>query len=736
MTLIAAAGLLFLFLLLLPIGLALFWYARNKNSKNSVLPIRQDRTRDPRYFAHAFQKLFLEAWEQSDGKTLTLHKYPETFLHSDDFTNKTFPLDCDQLVVAQEKNLCTPPNVSFQKEVYARNSAFIGPGSTIRAIHAEKNLDLGDETQVVRWADAEGTVNAGAGCDLGMSLTSGQGIRVGRNCIFRRMYAPVIEVGIPEDHPLSSHIFLETISTGENHIHKRRIKQSHMEQDGILHKSVLSAGKLWVDENLIILGSLRAQSGVKIGRNSVICGNIFCDGDVYLQRNCRILGNIFSQGDVYCEAGTEIGVAGQIRSVIARQHITLEDGCRVYGYLSCEDYGICDPRSRRSRNKEEADHYTPLTAAHNALSRRFTGIAVALIFVAAVITVTLMATALSNRLNTLAEPDEPVSEEILYENQGLEPGIQLAAQPSLITDSQVEFPDRVLLRCGWDQGQEYKLTRNLNELLEAITEKDSSVSLYCMSAPLRIGFEEAFPGTQEFKDIAAQEKQKLQNLEAGLTQDLTPVCTFLPLMDTLSQHQEEYLFFRGAPTWTARGSYYASQVFLEAADLPTFPIDSFYETARTKSSCVLTHATGDPPADRRYVYLYEDYNPLLENLTLDTREPMYSSIRSSYSAFMGGSYGVGVMEGLGENNRVLMVIGFKNAQVLTPWMVSSFQKIIYVNTDIFNVETESLAELFDRYQITHCLIVHDADTLETEYLSHKYHQLAKQLSGPSDEKEN
>ena len=58
MTWILLTLVLFVFLLLLPFGVAAFWYRRGKHS---VLTVRQERKRDPRYFAHSFEALLRQA---------------------------------------------------------------------------------------------------------------------------------------------------------------------------------------------------------------------------------------------------------------------------------------------------------------------------------------------------------------------------------------------------------------------------------------------------------------------------------------------------------------------------------------------------------------------------------------------------------------------------------------------------------------------------------------------------
>ena len=115
---------------------------------------------------------------------------------------------------------------------------------------------------------------------------------------------------------------------------------------------------------------------------------------------------------------------------------------------------------------------------------------------------------------------------------------------------------------------------------------------------------------------------------------------------------------------------------------------------------------------------------MVKDFGSNEKAPMFSSIRNSYSAFMGGHYKVGVMDGMAENGRVLMIMGNKNAQPLAPWMVTRFQQIIYMNMDVYSVLKGDFWEIFQQFAVTDCLIVHDADTIPDERFTDKYQRIA------------
>lgn len=333
---------LFLFLLLFPIMLGLYWYHHNKEN---VLPIRQDRRRDPRYFAKSFDELFQKAWNAREDGYLKMSR-AEQYLLADDLDPSSYPEECGMLVVAQEKEL-RPPAVHFCREICAAQDAWLMDETHLRAVRAHGNLLLGRGVQLDRWADADGTVAVYDNCHLGISVTAGQAICIGRNCTFRRIFAPVIHLGAyPDslDRPAierEKRIYrIESAHVGQ--WKRRHVGRNDVDESRIVPASLVTSGNVTIDEDLIIQGNVRTRGGVQLAERAVICGDLFADQDVYLSRNSTVLGSVFTQGDVYCETGVVIGQEGRISSVIARGRITVERDCFVYGYLSNEGGGwIC-----------------------------------------------------------------------------------------------------------------------------------------------------------------------------------------------------------------------------------------------------------------------------------------------------------------------------------------------------------------------------------------------------------
>lgn len=709
---IVFAILLFAFLLLLPIGVSLFWYRRNGDK--SVLCVRQNRTRDPRYFSNAYTKLFREAWEKRDQGAMVLHKDQEPYLLIDGLNDP--PKVCDRLVVAESTDFSSRSGSRFEKEIYCLKSARITDHNQLRAIHADGDLELGSGLTLMRWADADGAVTTGNNCDFGISLTSATSIELGANCKFHRIYAPEIHVGKPG--PVNPPLY--TLASDLKNIHKRHVSPSRTDGNGMTRGNYIARGRIRVDENLVVNGSIRSHRGVIIGAGALICGNIFADGDIYISENATVLGNVFSQGDIYCEKNVTIGSSGEIRSVIARQTILLEERCTVYGYLSSEDGGMCWPDETKLENTRKSGSVDKiLKEARIPLpgKRRVRGLVAAL---AGLICLALVCIG-ANLLLTYARDaiaDAPiVMEADMYRNQGLAPGVNLAIEPDSIGEDKIVFKDRELILSSWTDSDARERLQVYNDLFRKNHQLYPEVGCYLICAPLRVAFEEPFTPDPRVLRIVDSEKQVLADLEQLAAEDIRNASA-VPVIEVLADHQEEFLFYRGINTWTQRGSYYASQEFLEAAGLPTFPMSEFSEMAKHKAP-----APGNDITDRHYVYLYDDYNPLVMNIRTQATSPMYTAVRNGYGAFMPVGFGTSELPGLAENGRVLMLLGGHNARLLAPWMVNSFETILSVDTDFYLPGSDRFWSLYELYGVTDLLVVNDPESIADVYMNQKLNDL-------------
>lgn len=362
MTIIIVLAVVFVLMLMGPIIFAAIYY---KKRQSTVLHINQDRVRDPRYFGRFFAQMVQNRLPEVKNGVIRLSR-EEKFIDADAAKKGDYSEEISQLVIARKKDFIAPKTVkTFQKEFYCEENAMIlNEGTRLRAGYSRKNMILGNNTHVVRWADAEETLAVYDKCDLGISASAGELLSVGYDCTFQRLYAPEIRIGqYPDDsfdpaEGKDPRIFRLPVQVNKER-NMRYISKEMINEDGIVDFSVLSWRNLTITENVIIQGDVRSQKGVRLCDNAVVCGNIFAERDVLLGKNTAVLGNVFTQGRIILEERATVGQRGRICSVIARDSITFHGKNFVFGYVSGERGGKVMPCAEAEDSPEREYQLLP-----------------------------------------------------------------------------------------------------------------------------------------------------------------------------------------------------------------------------------------------------------------------------------------------------------------------------------------------------------------------------------------
>ncbi len=319
MALIIGITVVFLALLFLPFAVSILSL---RKSKDVSLYVKSDNIRDPRYFSNSFRSL-VEKGIDPQTRTITMSK-SEPFVYARELQNTV----CDCIVVAQSH--FQPVGVScFTKEIYAASSAQIPPDTRLRAIACLDRLEIGQNCEIVRWADSDGQMTIAAGCALGMSISSGERLLIAKGCTFRRLYSPEIIIGSslvrPKHTPADTAVFSERLINPESISAHETVKST-----------IVAEYSLSIGESAVIMGSIKSNHHVYVHRNARINGNLVADGIIILEEGARVLGSVFSQDSVFVGPGVEIGVKRKIKSLIARKSIVLCETAMVFGYVGCE----------------------------------------------------------------------------------------------------------------------------------------------------------------------------------------------------------------------------------------------------------------------------------------------------------------------------------------------------------------------------------------------------------------
>ncbi|MEG0932978.1 MAG: DHHW family protein [Lachnospiraceae bacterium] len=337
-------------LMIAPIVVA---FISSRLEKSKPLYIRQENSKNPRYFSISFCKMFEEAWKKYDGNGVLKLSKEEHVIEADK-TDLLPDTVCEEIVCSWGKDFTPPAGIQFNKEIYARQNATLIAAKNIRAIACRKNLYIGANTHLTRWADAFGDVTVEENCNLGISVTSKNNIHIGKNSSFRRLYAKEIVFDKADENKKSTQLEreLKEIEKSLNRsqdVYKqvergiRQVNENNTDENKRFNASIITKHKLLILNGYSVQGDVRSHKSVRLDIGAVVCGNIFAEGDVFLENGTRVYGDIFSQGNIYMEDNVSVGQYGKTKSVIARGSIRIGHGCQIFGFVSAEKGGLCCP---------------------------------------------------------------------------------------------------------------------------------------------------------------------------------------------------------------------------------------------------------------------------------------------------------------------------------------------------------------------------------------------------------
>lgn len=319
--------------------------------KSEPLFIPQENSKNPRYFAMSFCKMMEQGWKQYDGYGNLVLSKREKVLEAD--KEEIWPNTiCNEMVCAWEKDFVPLKDITFKKEIYARQNASFISIPSIRAVACQQNLYIGANTHIVRWADAVGNITVEENCNLGVSVTAENVIRIGKKCSFFRLYAKEIVFDAANEKLEGSKSQQQQNETKKSlnrnqDVYKkierniRYVNEKNTDENQHFNASIVTKHKLTILSGCVVQGDVRSHKSIRLDRGTVVCGNLFAEGNVFLEKGACVYGNIFTQNNIFIGDKVCIGQYGKIKSVIAREHIRIGHDCAIYGLIRAEKGGSC-----------------------------------------------------------------------------------------------------------------------------------------------------------------------------------------------------------------------------------------------------------------------------------------------------------------------------------------------------------------------------------------------------------
>jgi len=253
------------------------------------------------------------------------------------------------------------------------------------------------------------------------------------------------------------------------------------------------------------------------------------------------------------------------------------------------------------------------------------------------------------------------------------------------------------------------------ETLNAFQEKlPEGVKVYSLVAPTSI----EFYNVDKYKDITAPQDRTIATINGYFNAGITPVDAYTPI----SEHRDEYLYFRTDHHWTATGAYYAYTGLMKALGEEPVPL-SRYETEEVEGylgslyQSTLNRALQSNPDT---IVIYKPFTPHEYHIYYDG--PIKMNIidknrlkdQNKYRVFMSGDRPWSVIKTDVANGKKIVIIKDSYGNAMIPFLLPHFSEIYTVDPRQYK---NNVLELIEEQGIEHVLFLNYVNaTGQTSFL--------------------
>jgi len=225
----------------------------------------------------------------------------------------------------------------FASECLARSTLISVPNTTFRTLLGVQDVVLAQETTMLRWVHVKGHLEVASNSRLLGRATSEQSITVGPQVVFDRLSAPVIRVG-NEEVEMSPVLPIHAYERFVPDDGRLLAPQYYRIDDDFtlpasrgLSGSVVATGKVEIDEDSRVTGSLKAHDTLIVRAGAIVDGSVTARGPIRIEDGARVLGSVISEEAIILE-GAVIGAPGHPATVTA-PIVRVRVGAIVHGAI-------------------------------------------------------------------------------------------------------------------------------------------------------------------------------------------------------------------------------------------------------------------------------------------------------------------------------------------------------------------------------------------------------------------
>jgi predicted acyltransferase (DUF342 family) len=242
------------------------------------------------------------------------------------------PEDKVETLVLFAKQSSMPDGLVFNKDIYAANALHGGRRNCFRAVLAEHDIFLSEESCVLRWVHAEGNLVVGRNSSLFGRASAEKAIYLSPGCSFERVHAPFIFTSIDgqvaAELPLAKPQAERLQKLGRSRIHG----DLHLGPGEMVLGNIIATGSIHVDERTRIFGSAKGNGDIHLREQAEIQGSLVSTRTIHIASNCAVKGPLLAEDEIIIGSGTQIGTPSSPTTVSAPR-IRIAPDCVLHGTL-------------------------------------------------------------------------------------------------------------------------------------------------------------------------------------------------------------------------------------------------------------------------------------------------------------------------------------------------------------------------------------------------------------------
>ncbi len=183
------------------------------------------------------------------------------------------------------------------------------------------------------------------------------------------------------------------------------------------------------------------------------------------------------------------------------------------------------------------------------------------------------------------------------------------------------------------------------------------------------------------------------------------------VLGIMTEHADEYMFYRTDHHWTSLGAYYASAAYCDANTIIPYALDTYETVVKTGFVGTFYSFTGGVqnfkinPDYTVARYPHTGYSMIAGNTGAWYNTSALNSNYNNYAGmFISGDNPLTVITTENKNGKTLMIFKESYGNAFVPYMIDYYEKIVVVD---IREESKGVGALIEQYGVTDALIINN-----------------------------